>query len=341
MAIIESLLILIALVVCFYACKTDLQHGIIKNKLLFSALIPIIILDVIYYGLFVRDTFVEFILNVFVISLFTILFYAIHVWGAGDSKMAIILALATPARLYHYFNNEATPLLAFLIYTFSFGYIYLLIHSITCLLKKRTSFKSNDDKPHVLRFIKDYLIGLVYITFLANLFNRFIPEFFYDNQLLFLFINIFWIMLVFSSPVFQNKWLIAVVAVCTVILSISIGQLLFNKDLRVYVIILVLYLLRELISLYNYESIDYKALKPGMILSATSVAMMLPSNIQGLPSNFSEDLSARINADEIIAVNKWFAKHRTFTTVIIVTKIPFALFISIGYVFYMILGLFL
>ena len=103
-----------------------------------------------------------------------------------------------------------------------------------------------------------------------------------------------------------------------------------------YILIIVLLVCRMTISTNIYEQIPIKDLKPGMILSTFSSAVMQGSQVKGMPAISSEDLSSRLSQNEINSIGRW-AKTRNVECVSVVKKIPFALFISLGYFTYFIL----
>ena len=339
MPIIEALLYFLAFAICIYSSITDLKHGIVSNKALLYALLPCILLNTVYYGFFCRDILAEYLLNCLAVAAISVLFYAIHVWGGGDSKMLLFLAVSTPARLYYYYGQELLPLLSVVIFTFSVGYIYLIFHSGYCAVKKTEVYKSQIDKHSIICFMKDYVVGSIYLTLLINLISRFFNGFYYDNQVLFLFVNVFLIMLIFRVPLFRKKWLLILCAAADILFAISTKSFAGADALWVYLVIVLLFILRQLISRYNYQSIPVSDLKPGMILSAPNVIMMLPSGIADLPTGLKEDLSCKLTEPQISAVKKWYSKHKDRQSITIVRKIPFALFISMGYFLFALLGL--
>lgn len=73
-----------------------------------------------------------------------------------------------------------------------------------------------------------------------------------------------------------------------------------------------------------------------MILSTVSTIIMQSSITKGLPSISTEDLKSRLTLDEIESIKIWARATHT-KTLTIVRKIPFAIFISIGFISYFIL----
>ena len=339
MRIIETLQILLSIGVCAYSASTDLKNGTVANKVLFTALIPATLLNITYYGFFTRDVVFEYMLNVLAVSILAILFYAVHIWGGGDSKMLIFLALTMPARLYYRYGNEIFPMLSIVIFTFSFGYLYLVAHSVICALNGEESFKSHFHKEAITTFIKDYIIGSIYLSFLINIVSRVSASFYMDNQTAFLFVNVFVVMMIFSMPLFRQKWLLAGCAVADIVFSFTSQALFSLNDIWIYLVIALLFVLRQLIARYNYKSIPISEVTVGMIPSAANVAMMAPSGIPGLPTGTTEDLRCKLTEESITAIKKWYAHHKNYKTMTIVRKIPFAIFISMGYCLFIVLGL--
>ena len=339
MRICEILLLLLSAGVCLYASATDLKKGIISNKVILYAFPLIACINAIYYGVFCKDLLVEFSLNVLILCVLGVLLYAVHVWAGGDSKLLILVAFAMPARLYHYYSHEMFPTLSIVIFTFSVGYVYLMIHSLLCAVRKEKAYSDGNKKQTIVSFLKDYIYSSLYLTFFAQLFSRFLSTFYLENQPLFLFINIFLVFLLFNFQVFRSKWLLLVCAAADLALILSSSHAYTHLPLWGYAVVALLFLSRQLISRYNYLEISAEELKPGMIPAAASVALMLPSGMADLPSRLSEDLNCRLTEKQIAAIRKWFSKQKDVKEITIVRKIPFAIFITLGYFLFALMGI--
>ena len=53
----------------------------------------------------------------------------------------------------------------------------------------------------------------------------------------------------------------------------------------------------------------------------------------------SEDMACRLTTEEVVAVHKWYKRKKALNTITIVRKIPFAIFIAMGYGLFILLGL--
>ena len=108
-----------------------------------------------------------------------------------------------------------------------------------------------------------------------------------------------------------------------------------------YAIVLLAMLMRILISEYNYEEVDTCNIKKGMILSVSDTMLFVNSKIKGLPMLSTEDLRSRLTDEEANSVVKWGKSKIGKKTVKIVRKTPFAIFISLGVIIFVALGVFI
>lgn len=74
-----------------------------------------------------------------------------------------------------------------------------------------------------------------------------------------------------------------------------------------------------------------------MILSSVSTMMMSSSKVKGLPGISSESLKDRLTEDEAESVRRWGKTKNGQETVTILKKIPFALFLVLGFFVYLII----
>ena len=82
--------------------------------------------------------------------------------------------------------------------------------------------------------------------------------------------------------------------------------------------------------MYNYQEIPTAEVRAGQILSAATVMLFQTSRVRGLPGGMTEDLRSRITSEEAESVHRWEKSVGGKPHVIIVRKIPFAIFIGVG-----------
>lgn len=103
-----------------------------------------------------------------------------------------------------------------------------------------------------------------------------------------------------------------------------------NIQWKSYTVLFLALFLRHIMSGYNYQEIPTKNVEKGMVLSYVTLAKFLPSRVKGLPKQGGEDMRYRITEDEMNAIKRWESSKYGEDTIIIVRKIPFAIFIIAG-----------
>lgn len=133
----------------------------------------------------------------------------------------------------------------------------------------------------------------------------------------------------------RNVLIIPVIAVVTVVsIIIKMTPISFNPEN--YVFVMVLLICQMTIKTTIYENVCVDQLRKGMILSTLSSVFMQTSITKGLPGVSTEDLKSRLSLEEIDKIKIW-AKATNTEELTIVKKIPFAIFISIGFFSYFVL----
>lgn len=128
--------------------------------------------------------------------------------------------------------------------------------------------------------------------------------------------------------------ILAVIFIC---LRQSFGIMYIVNFGLVFIVIL----MKLFISEYNYEYINTSDVKAGMIISTETSMLFLNSRVKGLPDISNENISDRLSESECESIRRWEKSSYGSKTVKIVRKIPFAIFISLGIVTYIIVGVML
>jgi preflagellin peptidase FlaK len=292
-----------------------------------------VILDIIYYGYFVKDLFVDFIINFAIVAVISLLLFYTHSFAGGDCKLTIVLALMFPARLYIVFGNTNLTLIFTIAIAIFVGYCYLLLSSLWAIITKKVLITFQYIKNSILNFLKSYLSAIIYIS-LINIAFMICSQFGININvwiLRILCIAVAWCVGKFSI---LKKWFFAIpVLVIVIVLSIIFKMIPISTNPENYILVLVLLFCQMAIKTSIYENIPVEQLKKGMILSTVSSVLMQSSITKGLPSVSTEDLKSRLTLDEVESVKIWARATHT-DTLTIVKKIPFAIFISIGFISY-------
>jgi hypothetical protein len=97
----------------------------------------------------------------------------------------------------------------------------------------------------------------------------------------------------------------------------------------------------EIAEKYNYKTIPTEDVKSGMVLSYGTILMFQPSKVKGLPTYTTEDIRSRISGDEAERIVRWKNSKYGRPMITIVRKIPFAIFITMGTIFYLLMRILL
>ena len=329
MLLCESILMALIAAIGIYATITDIKNGIIQNKALLIVTVVGLIVNVIYFSVYAREFVLSYLINLAVVSAFAIALYGFHFWAAGDSKLLICITFLFPARLYDDGVIMYAPGILVFIYVFLIAYIYIVIDSIVCFIRKDRFYAGNRiRKEDVKRFLVGYLICFVYMRALSELLRFALGDFYYQNQIAFSFVFFFIAMKIHEKALFRKWYTIAIAMVLNLIFIPSFRFQVSN--LYGYGILFVALLLRYLLSGYNYKQIPTETVEKGMVLSIPTVMMFTTSRVKGLPQTTFEDMRSRLSEEEVEAIRRWKDSKYGKGTITIVKKIPFAIFIVMG-----------
>lgn len=334
MIICESVLIGIIFMLGIYTSATDIKYGIISNKSIILALTAGTLVNIFYY-LRYEEIFVKlYFVNLAGMIILSVLLYAFHFWAAGDSKLLICMAALIPARLYETGSRIFVPGIFLFIMIFLLAYFYVLTESVIYLFRQKKRYQgSKITKQKVKSFIVQYLISMLYLTALGSVWRLFFKGLYDENIILFTTGNIFIVILINRIRFLKSKICILIIALMDLYMIVFYQGIQFH--LLSLLILLVIYLLRYFMNEYNYEEIPTESVKKGMVLSYMTILQFTRSRVKGLPEETSEDMKSRITEEQAEAVCRWKDSKYGKETVIIVRKIPFAIFIFLGTVVFL------
>ena len=329
MYLCEAILMAVIAMLGVYVTYTDIKNGLIQNKALLCAFLGGAITNAVYFSFYCREYIVIYLINLVVTTILAIALYGFHFWAAGDSKLLICVNFLFPARLYDSDTFTFAPGINAVIYIFLIAYLYIVIDSIISFIKKEHFYSSKfRSLNEVKKFFLNYLVSFLYLRGLGEVLRNLLENIYYENQIVFSFINVFLAMFIYNKVIFK-KWYMLLIAVA--------ANIFFIKDLYMhpigiysYCVLLLALILRNLLNGYNYREIDTDSVEKGMILSYTTVMYFMPSRIKGLPNKTYEDMRSRLNQDEVDAIKRWKDSKYGKDKITIVRKIPFAIFIIVG-----------
>lgn len=330
----EAVLITLLICMCIYVTVTDFKHGIIENKVLLIAGAIGLIANVVYYGFYGRPFLTAFLLNLGVMMAISIAFYALHIWAAGDSKLLMLTIFLIPARVY-FQGNDVTATVVIMIIIFSIAYLYIIGESVYLGIKEKNLFQINRFKADIKLMIKQYIKCTCLVSLFGFIVRFIMPEFYDKNIELMMILNMIIILLSYNLKFFDKLIPLVCLSVATVVCYILTSSGTFYIDFKIYLLVFVVFILRLFAEKYNYQTISTSKVEKGMVMAYSTIVYFIPSTIKGLPKEkTTEDIRSRITEEEAESIRRWKDSKYGQPEIVIVRKIPFAVFISIGAVLY-------
>ena len=326
-------MIAILVITCVYVTITDLKNGIIQNKVIAMSGIFAIVLNIIYFVFFARELFMAYCINVGIMSFVSIIFYALHIWAAGDSKLLILTIMLIPTRIY-FAGNIVSATAIIIIMIFSFAYIYTVGESIFIGIKEKNLFKTGKIRLDVKSMVKQYIKCTCLVMIFDYVINLVLSDFYSMNSELIMIMNMIVVFLSYNIKILERGVWLAILAIPTIALHFINHGFSINFNFKIYVLVALVLILRIFSEKYNYMTVPTNSVKKGMVLSYSTVMCFAPSRIKGLPVTTTEDIRSRISEEEAESIKRWQNSKYGQDEIIIVRKIPFAIFISLGAIVY-------
>ena len=339
----EAFLVSTLVFTLLFTVHSDIKIGIIENKKILISSALCLATDLIYYWFFAQKYFSVFILNLIFLSAVSVILYAYNIWAAGDCKLMINVLLAIPGRFYFFNYKGVTPGFMHLVIIFAFAFVYIICESIFLLIyqKGKHSVQTANIKFNWKNYLKSFATCLTIIFSVNGLLTNLLPAFFSDNSYLLLMITFLVVLTVMNFSRLQSlAVIITATAVCISLVSLGIIPVHIRSINYIqYLLMFALIFLRFIGEKHNYKEIQTTQVKQGMILSLSTIIRFSSSRVDGLPLVTTEDLRSRLTIEEVNSILLWGASAYGSPTVVIVRKIPFAVFITIGTLAFMILEL--
>jgi len=330
----EAILVTLLITMCIYVTATDFKHGIIQNKVLLVTGAIGLVANIVYYSFWGKQFIMAFLLNLVVMMAISIAFYALHIWAAGDSKLLMLTIFLIPARMY-YQGNDVTATVVIMIIIFSIAYLYIIGESIYLGIKEKNLFQINRFKADIKLMIRQYIKCTCLVSLFGFVVRFVMPEFYDKNIELMMILNMIIILFSYNFKFFDKLIPLICLSVITIICYVLTSSGTFYIDLKIYVLVFVVFILRLFAEKYNYQTIPTSKVEKGMVMAYSTIVYFIPSTIKGLPKEKNtEDIRSRITEEEAESIRRWETSRYGQSDIVIVRKIPFAIFISIGAVIY-------
>ncbi|MBR3354525.1 MAG: hypothetical protein IKG47_04065 [Oscillospiraceae bacterium] len=337
--LIKTILLILLVLVTVKASFSDFSSGLVHNKDMLFFGIVITILSFMYTICFFPEYVTRQLVNVCVSVVLSLVLYACHIWGGGDSKLAVVMSLAVPVDLFCELDTPYISLIIPYIITFAVGFLYLFVSSFADSFRNK---KTLDLHINTVNFLKSFLFAFLQSGAISSLFLilRFVLkiEMWLDNQS----ITIIEVLVIFfistSSIIPKNIWTTVINGIL-ILVGIIIGDIshYYQITIQSLAVSASVLFIEWFISKYNYQEISVSELEEGMVLAYSSVYLWANSRIRNLPRVTYEDLRSKLNKEECDAIRRWSPHDQQ--TVWIVKKVRFAIFVSIGFISFVLMEL--
>ncbi|SNU06185.1 hypothetical protein SAMN06297422_10673 [Lachnospiraceae bacterium] len=329
--IFEVLSIILLILLCSISIYTDYKKGLIYNRVLLIIGIPLIVLNFVSIFIDRPEKLTKYILLVLISIGISIFLYMFKIWAGGDFKLFSVIILGMPYSYVLKSINDLSYIFIVLLFSFSFGYIFLIGESLVHMIKEKRSAKSIV-LSSLVEF-KNYLKIYVCILFFNHITDTIYSALF-QNQIpvwVQVGLNIGFIVLIRKLDILKYKS----VMITFLLADLILGAFSFEmfSDYRVYVtwgIIIFILMTRAMVQKYNYKEIKYTELKKGMILSTVSSISLANEKKLKFCRLSDESLDSRLAQEEVEDILIFCSQNEKYNNITIVKKIPFALFLSLA-----------
>ena len=325
-------LLALSLTIAVVGSITDIRRGIVKNTHLMITFL-ILAASVLISIVFIQDisTFPYFyyFLNLALSAALSIAFYYMDIWAPGDVKIYLLITAIYPFSCYSCRPGNIFPALDLVIIAFASGYIFLLITSF--LQKEKANWTGRNiiswfSKRTLLRFVAN--IG--FFSFVQLLLRLVLPAFYESNRSLCILITAGAVYLLDrAAPTIK-------LVLGYLMFLLYIGLSFWHGDLYRFIFgigesILLAAVFGEIgriIKTNSYSEVNEENVKPGMILSFSSIWAMQKCIDPNIPRTTTESRRSRITVEQAEAVRNWC--RITKRNITVVDMLPFIPMLAFG-----------
>lgn len=315
---------------------TDIKYGKINNTYVFIGVAAAISANIVYFMLIHGRLLVPFLINSAFAVITSVLLYALHIWAGGDVKLFVLMSLLLPAEYEK--HTVPMPIIIVFIVSFSVAFLYLIIESVILCTKN----KRKKAAMKITLSVRQIFACFVSVTAVQILLRLLLGNIYYNYVSLFLFLNVFIVLFIGKLHFLYRK---IPIIICS---FISFGGIIYSAvnggisiDVKSIMISAVVILFRFFAERFNYMQIKTADVEKGMILSYATVMGFTGSRVKGLPESTAEDMSSRITEEQADSIKRWESSKSGKSEIVILRKMPFAIFISVGYLVYLIMSVFI
>ena len=331
----EWIMVCYLLVICLVAAVTDWKKGKIYNRWLSFGMIPASILVVIYYYGH-RESIRLFLVNLVAAVAIAILFYALKMWGAGDSKLWMFLNFLFPAGWYVTTDSMLFPSMLIFMLIFLEAYLYVFLESLWYrFFRKNEGIQLQKEKFDVQQ-VWNLLFSISFLSLVYTLCAYFIGEYYESNRIFFAVVGVLLTSQLVAVQFRGKKILTVILCILYVAGTVMSGGMRMNDLGLTVLLVLVSHFSLKFAEKYNYEWVKTSEVKSGMILSYFAVQQFSYSRVKGLPETTDETTKSRITKEQAESIHRWEKSKYGKEYIMVVRYIPFAVFVLAGLITYLV-----
>ena len=322
------------LVIGVLSAYTDLRYGIIPNRLILAGLAAGVLCHAALLLLGAAPYYPYWLLCMLIADALAFGMFWGRLWAAGDAKLFMTLFFLTPPRLFDsgQLSNAVIPY----IFIFIPALAWMLGDSLVRALRKEPRKKQSFDiKSWAVNCVK----AIIEVTMIHSVIYALFPAFAEQNGLIVFSLIMVYAYVCGSVDVMRRWIIVGIHAAITVGIWIAMGWSLSAPDFRGYLILVAVMVVQRAAGMYNYQLLPTAKAARGMIPAAETVILFQASRVQNLPTDPSEQLTAKISEEEADAVRRWEKSAKGRPNIWIVRKVPFAFMIALGFIAWMIFRL--
>lgn len=344
---ISYVMLELLLIICIISSITDIRWGKIYNKYLGWTFIPGSAI-VIFYYIQNKDFIVPFLINLSGAGLMSILFFRFKIWGAGDSKLWLMICYLFPYGFYVTKDYLLFPSFYILFFIFLLSYFYVLGETFILNIGRQHKLKEpcNIYRPERKRFQvnKQVLFDSFFCFFQLKIFYRvctiLFKNYYLGNYFFFALLGLLLTIAVLRTDIKKIYKSLVILIGCGLFLADFTGfaerKMFHIEDLIAILISVAVIFIRRGMAKYNYEEVFVKDVTKGMILSIITVIEFKKSRVKGLPQYTDESTKYRLTEEEVQAIKRWEKSKQGKSSIMVVKYLPFAIFMCLGVIIYII-----
>lgn len=310
-----------------YCSFTDFKKGIVPNRVIIIGLLAGLAVHGALLLCGAAEYYPSWLLIMAISDAFALGMFFGKMWAAGDAKLFMLLFFLTPPRIFD--SGALAQSVVPYIFIFVPALFWMAIDTIIRLIKKE---ERKHQRFSLKSLLLNYLCIIIETTALHSILSWLVPALIGQQPLLTAVLMLMYAY-VCGSIRAMKRWYVILIHVTVIVVLWALKKWSFSvPPWENYLIILSVIIFQRFCSMYNYQLICTADVSKGMVLAMETILLFQTSRVHSLPSDPSEDLTARITEEEAQAVRRWEKSATGESKIWIVRKVPFAIMIYIGFV---------